>query len=430
MRVLAGLFLLAITGCAAAPPSDAAPRPLAGLPSPKPPAGEPTAPLADTSWIKQYRDPALLAYLEGIVRRLSRHVGWPDLRFSVVIEDSEEVNAHVGEGGVITIKRGLLAYAGSESEIAAVLAHEMGHVAAHHLLYARKAAEAAFQDSALSPFQEDAYRHDSQLQADRLGLAMLRAAGYAARALPRVLRLLEAGDRPERGTASSTDLRVARLARYGIPADGGEVGRDVYLDHIDGVTFGADPRDGMVRGGTYTCLRCAIAFDLPPGSRALAERPVLGVEAADQVALGFSPLRSAEDARLMMPVGLVPGSIMERAFAGMQVTIGTLRDEKVPGERAVIFDGDRAFLLFVQAAKGPRERLLHVLSTLRRPPADAKPAWARVRVRRVAVAGPFDQVLARVCGPDRDLSEHARLNSVSPSTAVEMGSRLKCVDPG
>lgn len=421
MRVLTGLFLVAITGCASAAPSAATPGALAAPVSPTPP-------LAAPSSTEQQQGPALVAYLEGIVRRLSPHAGRPDLRFSVVIEDSEEVNAHVDEGGVITVKRGLLALLGSESEIAAVLAHEMGHAAAHHPLRERSAAEAPYRDSAVSPFPEAAHEHDGQLQADRLGLSMLRAVGYAARSMPRVLRLLEAEGKPERGTASRIDMRVARLARYGIPADGGEVGRDVYLDHIDGITFGADPRDGMVRGGTYTCLRCAIAFDLPPGSRARAERPVLSVEAAHQVALGFIPLPSAEDARLMMPVGLVPGSIMERAFAGMQVTIGTLRHEEVPGERAVIFDGDRAFLLFVQAAQGPRETLLHVLSTLRRPPADAKPAWARVR--RVAVAGPFEQVLARVCGPDRDLSKHARLNSVSPSTAIEEGSRLKCVEPG
>ncbi|WP_258001314.1 M48 family metalloprotease [Vibrio vulnificus] len=42
------------------------------------------------------------------------------------------MNAFALPGGYIYIHRGLIAYLGSEAELAAVLGHEVGHVTARH----------------------------------------------------------------------------------------------------------------------------------------------------------------------------------------------------------------------------------------------------------------------------------------------------------
>lgn len=73
--------------------------------------------------------PAGLAALTVIERRLTEQAQLP-VDISVQVLDHPMVNAFALPGGNIVIFRGLIAKAGTPEEVAAVLAHEMGHVAA------------------------------------------------------------------------------------------------------------------------------------------------------------------------------------------------------------------------------------------------------------------------------------------------------------
>lgn len=64
---------------------------------------------------------------------LCAHAQVADCHFPVIFDDDDNVNAYANEKREIHISRGLLERLASEEEIAAVIAHEMGHHIAEHV---------------------------------------------------------------------------------------------------------------------------------------------------------------------------------------------------------------------------------------------------------------------------------------------------------
>jgi len=139
--------------------------------------------------------------------------------YHFLIVDSDEINAFAAPGGDILVTRGLLRCATSEETVAAILAHEISHVARQHGLKAIKqdrltkavigvgsaAAQvlgpddladqtATFKDSVgdvTSTLVNSGYSRDQELEADRLALDTLRAAGYSPWALEDMLKVMQ-----------------------------------------------------------------------------------------------------------------------------------------------------------------------------------------------------------------------------------------------
>jgi beta-barrel assembly-enhancing protease len=78
------------------------------------------------------RDPLLNAYVSRIGEQLVKVSDRPEVPYNFYIVNSAEVNAFALPGGHIYITRGLIARTESGNELAGVLAHEIGHVAARH----------------------------------------------------------------------------------------------------------------------------------------------------------------------------------------------------------------------------------------------------------------------------------------------------------
>ncbi len=80
---------------------------------------------------KLFDDPIVNEYLTRITQNLARH---SDVTFPVTIKviESDQPNAFTLPGGHIFIDTGLIRLSESESELAATIAHELGHVAARH----------------------------------------------------------------------------------------------------------------------------------------------------------------------------------------------------------------------------------------------------------------------------------------------------------
>jgi predicted Zn-dependent protease len=76
-------------------------------------------------------DPALTGYVQRIGDRLQAHLPPSGLRFHYALVDIPQANAISLPGGYIYVSRKLAAFMRSEDELAAVLAHEMGHVVTH-----------------------------------------------------------------------------------------------------------------------------------------------------------------------------------------------------------------------------------------------------------------------------------------------------------
>jgi predicted Zn-dependent protease len=139
--------------------------------------------------------------------------------YHFLILDSDEINAFAAPGGLILVSRGLLACAETEDEVAAILAHEIAHVAERHGLQAIKksrittamtglaltAAEqqskgtmadltSAFSDSIsdiTSTLINSGYSRAFEKQADLGAVKTLERAGYDPWALVRMLQVME-----------------------------------------------------------------------------------------------------------------------------------------------------------------------------------------------------------------------------------------------
>lgn len=173
----------------------------------------------------------------------------PDLPFHFAVLDNDQVNAFAAPGGYIFITRGTLNSAKDEEELAAVLAHEIGHVCARHSLKSVKSA--MWQQVAVLTAQETAkhggvnpellslfgqvtdkvleslmtvgYEQPMEFEADRLGQTYAARAGYDPQGLRRFATLMQQREQNKDksldawfGTHPTFSARLAQLP----PAEG------------------------------------------------------------------------------------------------------------------------------------------------------------------------------------------------------------------
>jgi len=78
-------------------------------------------------------DPLLDDYINTLGRRITRYTTLGEDGFHFFFVDDPSINAFAGPGGYIGIHTGLVTTSESESELAAVMAHEVAHVTQQHL---------------------------------------------------------------------------------------------------------------------------------------------------------------------------------------------------------------------------------------------------------------------------------------------------------
>ena len=240
-----------------------------------------------------YDDPALQRYVNDIGQQLARNSHRPNLPWSFTIVDSPAINAFALPGGYIYLTRGLLAYLDDESELAGVLGHEIGHVTARHAAQAyTRQAQANLGLTILSIFVPSTrpyadlgatglgvlfLRHgrEAELEADRLGVEYGSGAGYDPAGVPRFLATLaRVKAMSERGvpnwlsTHPDPGTRVTKaepVAGRFASADAKKVNHDEYLERIQGLVFGDNPKDGIVRGNEFLHPLLRIGLTFPEG---------------------------------------------------------------------------------------------------------------------------------------------------------------------
>lgn len=191
-------------------------------------------------------------YLNDLGRTLAASAEAPQLQFNFFAVNDRTINAFALPGGVIGVHSGLLLTAQSESEVAAVLAHEIAHVTQRHLarmqenqgrsqlwlLAAVLAGALAGTRSSnsdatfaainagvgLSASRQLAYSRDFEREADRLGMQYLVAAGFDPRAMPAFFQRLQQdqrySDNSSFGFLRTHPLTVERISESQARAQG------------------------------------------------------------------------------------------------------------------------------------------------------------------------------------------------------------------
>lgn len=76
-------------------------------------------------------DPVITEYINRVGQNIVLHSD-AKVPFTIKVVDSDEVNAFALPGGFFYVNKGLILAADNEAEVAGVMAHEIGHVAARH----------------------------------------------------------------------------------------------------------------------------------------------------------------------------------------------------------------------------------------------------------------------------------------------------------
>jgi predicted Zn-dependent protease len=159
-----------------------------------------------------YQDPAVTKYVTLVGTVLAQASSRPNLDWKFIVVDSEGVNAYAAPGGVVHITKGALGLIKSESELAAVLAHELAHVTEKHTIKAIQKSKTIdvgtdvagsegglagglmdrLADASYTMVFENKFDRDDETEADKVGAALANAVGYAPNGLIEFLNHLAA----------------------------------------------------------------------------------------------------------------------------------------------------------------------------------------------------------------------------------------------
>ena len=244
----------------------------------------------------KYAGTTLESYVNQIGKRISADTERPDITYKFFVLDTPMVNAFALPGGYVYVTRGLMAIANSEDELAGVMAHEVGHITGRHTAerYSRgvvtslgaAAVAAALNSQAASDvlgvgtqLYTASYSRGQESQADSLGVRYLSKAGYDTGAMARFLRNMDAYTKYEASLAGQADNGAdffathpqtegraaqadAEARKYPAPA---AKGADSYLSHLNGMAFGDNPEQGVVRGQSFYHEGMDFTFTVPAG---------------------------------------------------------------------------------------------------------------------------------------------------------------------
>lgn len=284
---------------------------------------------ADGSVVAQYGlypDEGLQTYVAGLGATLAGKSERPDLPWTFRVVDDPIINAFALPGGFIYVTRGIMAYFNSEAELVSVLGHEIGHVTARHsaqqMTQQQLAQVGLVAGAILLPSASDLilgvggaglqvlflkFSRDDETEADLLGLRYMVRGNWDASEMPHVYAMLgrvsaaSGGDRlptwlsthpdPENREQTIKD----RIAQMG--ASGGTVGRDEYLQRLDGMVFGANPREGFFRDHLFQHPDLRFQLDFPQGWRTINLKTAVAAQSPSEDAIIQLTLADAQSAR-------------------------------------------------------------------------------------------------------------------------------------
>jgi len=106
-------------------------------------------------------EPLLTAYVNHLGQKVAKESRRSEIQYSFKIVNTDAVNAFSLPGGFVYVNRGLLDFVTSESELAGVLAHEIGHVVAYHSM--NDVARRALVDQGIYQLQKAGLVNDQQM---------------------------------------------------------------------------------------------------------------------------------------------------------------------------------------------------------------------------------------------------------------------------
>lgn len=424
-----------------------------------------------------YEDAELQAYVSRLGKELAAQSERPNLPWSFQVVDDPSVNAFALPGGFIFVTRGLMTHLTSEAELVSVLGHEIGHVTGRHSVEQMSKAQLAqiglvagmiLQPELARSYGDLAqtglgllflkYGRDDEREADDLGLRYLVAENYDPREMPQVFETLRrVSEREAQGgrvpgwmsTHPTPENRIERISSQVASLDRdfskATVGRERYLQAMDGVVFGQNPREGYFRGNTFIQPELGFQIEFPQGWKASNQKQAVGAISSREdavVVVSLSGQSSPEQAarEFFSQQGIVQGQALRGNAGGLPTvsrTFGVQRGQSgdLQGIAAFVEHNNRVYQILGYTLADRARNYDNELSS-------ALGSFSRVTDRRLLDVDP--QRLDVVSLPsamtlqefDRrypstvDLQTLAIINQAQPSTRFDAGTEVKRVVGG
>ena len=427
------------------------------------------------------------AYVESVGRRVASFSGTANAgqayRFTTL--NSAVENAFAVPGGYVYITRQLMGIMNDEAELAFVVGHETGHIAANHAQARKSAAQnnsilgvlgavlgAVVGNNAFgglisqgaqqfSKLRTLSFSRNQEYQADVLGIRYIAQAGYdpnagatmlnqLARSTALETRIQGDANRSTPEWASSHPLSQNRVtqatqtARQTGRGSSGVRNRDAFLAQLDGVLVDDDPAQGVIEGRSFTHPDLRLQFMVPTGYLMQNSTNAVTIQGTAGQAQ-FSGGRFNGD----MPAYI--GQVIQQLTGGQaQIQMGPLQQTQVNGIPATYvtgrantssgavdvsvfayqWDRDTAyhFVALTRAGEGLTP-LASMVNSLRRI-STAEAAAIRPRVINVVRVGRGDtmqSLAARMAYRDFQMDRFLALNGLASGSRLLPGQKVKLV---
>lgn len=418
-----------------------------------------------------YSDPKLEQTLAAIVGRLSLVTDDPNRAYRITVLNSPNVNAFALPGGYVYVTRGLLALANDSAEVAAVIAHEMGHITANHgierqrreaaaEIAGRVVSEVLSSDSAgraalaRGRLNLASFSRNQELQADAIGIKQIGRAGYDAFAAARFLKAMDSyshfrnafqADNPNLDFLASHPAAPQRVelaerhARGFGPPGTGVSDRDRYLDGIEGMLFGDSAVEGYVRGRSFYHPGLGITFAVPADFVIDNTAEAVLATGPGDTAIRFDGVALPRNVTLADYItsgwigGLDPASIKQETIGSLEAVSARAAGGEYVFDVTVIRVGGQVYrfltALPVESDAGIGRIASTVAGSFRlltaQEQASLKPL--RVRILTASAEDTENTLASRIQGVDRKVEMFRLLNDLEVGSPVKPGTRYKII---
>jgi predicted Zn-dependent protease len=420
-----------------------------------------------------YEDPRIEAMVTQTVEKLVAASERPDLHYRVTLLNSPVVNAFALPSGQLYVTRGLVALANDSSELASVMSHEMAHVIAHHAemredrvrqtaLVSRMVTgvlsdpEVGALALAKSKIALASFSRAQEFEADGIGVGIAARAGFDAYGATRFLTSLGRDSEIRQTAQTAIDPRApdflsshpatpervrnaqTSARQFGAPGVG-ERNRQAYLTAVDGMVYGDDPSEGLVRGRHFLHPKLGFTF-VAPESFTLdnTAQAILGVREGGGQALRLDVVRVPTEQSLTdyLNSGWIenidPKTIESTTINGFPAATASAKGDQWAFRLfAVRFGSDVYRFIFATQHMTPEidKAFRDSVATFRRMSiAESKAARPlRLRLATVGNGDTVEQLASRMAVADHKLERFRILNGLEAGDRLNPGDLAKIV---
>ncbi|WP_428356234.1 M48 family metalloprotease [Methyloprofundus sp.] len=423
-------------------------------------------------------DPKLVSYIQSIGQRLAKYSPYQEVTYQFEIVDIQEPNAFALPGGYVYVSRGLLVLVNSEDELAGVIGHEIGHVAARHsvqrltraapigLVAGITSAAVGIVSSSLANAVSGTgsllnsailapYSREQENDADAIGQLLAVKSGWQPDGITHFLHTLDretVRQGQEEGLAflathpstpkrvKATETRAIELnAKASTTPKTDVIAKDhkAFLDKLNGLIVGADAKQGVFIEQKFLHPVMDIALDFPPGWETTNQSQYVAAVTKQQDALLILQLQGDGDdteqaaSEFLNKANLTNQSVNQLTISGLPASQTQVNSYKQKSTVTWIAFNQQIFRLTAinkNSAANYGPVISRSISSFHPLTAKGKAEVKQQRLRIIpAESGESVSALLKRAGSDWDEESCTIANNLQSGASLEKGQLIKVV---